>query len=236
MSLRTPWVLIEPGALEDGGRCRLEAEESRHLEKVLRRRPGDRIIVTDGCGVRSEALVREFGRSGALLEIEDYRRLPKEEGPEILLGILQGRAMDWALQKAVELGVGRVVPVMASRSQAAARAASRLKHWKRIGRQALKQCHRVWEMEISKPRTIEEISEDRSAPGFLADPGGRRLEDLEQGLAPRVLIGPEGGLDEAEHRLLMRAGWAPLLLGKHVLRAETAALVAAVLISHRFGF
>jgi len=230
MSLRSPWVLVEAGKLADSGEFRLEAEESRHLQKVLRRQIGDRVIVTDGAGRTAEARIAAFERSGAILRIGQITSVSRVRGPEILLGILQGKAMDWALQKTVELGVERIVPLKAARSQAAKTAQSRLHHWKRLTRQALKQCHRAWEMDILDPRSIAELVEEDSAPGFVADPKGSSLGRIEQSVSPRVVVGPEGGLDEAEKKLLRDAGWTPLSLGAHVLRAETAVLAGAVLL------
>jgi len=232
MSPRVPWVLVDE--LEGPGRCRLDGMESRHLRKVLRKRVGDSVMVTDGRGALGEASIEELQRPVAVLNIHGVERVPRPEGPEMLLGILHGRAMDWAVQKSVELGVGRLLPLRLSRCQAADRAAGRLEHWRALARQALKQCHRVWEMEILPPADLEEILEDPAPPGFLAEASAGEWPG-DEGIAARMLVGPEGGLSGTEKRLLLEAGWKALSLGSHVLRAETAVLAGAFFLSRCRG-
>jgi len=230
MNARVPWVLVEN--LEGPGSCRLDEMESRHLRKVLRKRVGDPVMVTDGRGTLAEASIEELQRLAVMLNIHVVERRPRPKGPEILLGILHGRAMDWAVQKSVELGVDRLVPLRLSRCQAADRAGARLPHWRLLARQALKQCHRVWEMEIAPPADLEEILRDPALPGFLAEVSAENEEVLE-GVAARMLIGPEGGLSGDEKRMLLGAGWQALSLGSYVLRAETAVLAGAVFLGRR---
>jgi 16S rRNA (uracil1498-N3)-methyltransferase len=138
--------------------------------------------------------------------------------------------MDWAVQKCVELGVHRFLPVVAERSQVRLRAAEgRLHHWRRLSRQALKQCRRAHAMAVEPPTSVAALA---PAGGVLADPGGLRAADL-PAECRLLLIGPEGGLSPTEEELLAASRWARLRLGPHTLRAETAAVVGAALLLNR---
>lgn len=231
---RRPWVLSRPGSLREASVVELEAGEALHLRKVLRRKAGDLVFVADGCGHVAEGRIRELIRVRARIELEKVESFPRNEGVELLLGMLHGRAMDFAIQKAVELGVRRLIPISFSRSQAADGLGGRLEHWRKLARQAIKQCRRPWEMEMMAPLSLGEIPELGSLAGFFADPAGRRLGEFGDLPAPRVLIGPEGGMETSEKEKLEKAGWLRLSLGTNVLRAETAAVAAVVLLENRF--
>ena len=216
----------------------LGAEESRHAAGPLRLRPGDEVTLVDGCGRTAAAALRVVGGRRCEAEILASRLhpAPPDRGVTVAIAVLHGQAMDWAVQKAVEIGVATLVPVIAQRSQVRAKTAvGRLDHWRRIARQAIKQCRRPWQMEVSDPRSLADLVADSTHRcGSVADPEGSRLAELGGALPDLLLVGPEGGFGPDDLQILEQAGWPRIRLGAHVLRAETAAIVgAALLISAR---
>jgi 16S rRNA (uracil1498-N3)-methyltransferase len=229
-----PWLLVEAGKLAGETSVRLDPEESGHLVRSLRRRAGDRVTLTDGAGTVAEGVVRDHAAGAAVVDLEAVRVVPEpvEEGVTLALAVLHGQAMDWAVQKAVELGARRLVPVLTERSQLGSRAVrGRNPHWHRVARAALKQCHRAWAMEIRDPLALAELA--RLEGGVLAHPEGDLVGELPAGRGNLLLVGPEGGLSAGEQGLLEAAGWWRLRLGPHTLRAETAAVVGVALLINR---
>ncbi len=235
---REPWILVDSVPLEVGTVVTLEGEESRHVAGSLRLRPGDSLILADGCGRTADAVLRAVSgrRSDAEIHDAQVHRAPPGRGLTIALAVLHGQAMDWAVQKAVEVGVAILVPVVAERCQVRLKTArGRLGHWQRIARQAIKQCQRPWQMEVADPCSLADLltgSGDRI--GSVADPDGSRLGDLAGGLPDLLLVGPEGGFGPSDLELLDAVNWPKVRLGDFVLRAETAAIVgAAALVAAR---
>lgn len=225
------WLLTSPGSLSPGAAVELEGAEARHATAVLRLRSGAPVVLADGQGTTARASLRVLGRGRAVAEVGsvDTAPAPASAGVDVALALLHGRTMDWAVQKAVEIGVRRFLPLITARSQpprAAAR--GRLAHWREAARQALKQCHRPWGMHVSDPVSLVDLVAERSeSGGVVADPRGRRPSSLPLGHPRFLLVGPEGGLTSEEQGLLDSDRWLRLWLGPHVLRSETAAIVGA---------
>ena len=107
-------------------------------------------------------------------------------------------------------------------------------HWRRVAVQALKQCHRSWAMEVELPVRLADLVTDRGeTAGFVADPAGETVDLVPVGGGAFLVVGPEGGFTAAERDLLTMRGWRPVRLGRHLLRAETAAVVGAALLIAR---
>ncbi len=234
----SPWLLAERGSLAVGRVIRLNREEARHASGPLRLGAGDSVILVDGAGRLAEAVLREVARGQAGAEVLSVREEPPPSGKGVTLAlaILHGRGMDWAVEKAVEVGVRRFVPVVGERTQAGRRAAlDRSSHWSRIALQALKQCKRMWAMEVAAPLTLTEVAEryGPSGTGVVAHRHGVAFSNLPTSHGRVLLVGPEGGLTPEEEMLLSRLGWPRLRLGPHVLRSETAAIVGAALLVAR---
>ena len=225
------WALVDAGIPEAGGRIELEAGESRHLAATLRLRAGDPVTLCDGRGVVAESILTAVDPRRCELEVVARRDLGGLPGPSVAVALsaLHGQAMDWAVQKCVEVGVKTLIPLLSERSQLNAKAAAgRLVHWRRVARQALKQCRRPWQMEVAEPATLARIVGDLGhGLGLVADPNGTPMDQLDRPLPSLVVIGPEGGLTAGELGLLRAAGWPGVRLGQWVLRAETAAVVGA---------
>ena len=233
-----PWLLAASGALEAGRIVVLDPIEARHLTGALRRRPGDEIVLADGRGVLAEAklVAIEKGRVEAEVLSVRHEPEPKSEGVTLALAMIDNRAMDWAVQKAVEVGVGRFVPIEAERAQVRGRdLGGRIDHWRRIAMQALKQCRRPWAMVVTEvvPLTALVDGVPEQVGGVVADMGGSTVGELQKTAGSLLVVGPEGGFTAAEKQLFDRRGWPRLRLGPHILRAETAAVLGGAMMVAR---
>jgi 16S rRNA (uracil1498-N3)-methyltransferase len=231
--------------------------EARHLISVLRLGPGDEVELLDGRGLTAKARLEFRGKApGATLignPLGDPRRLSFPV--HLALSILKGEAMEWAIEKAVELGVRSLTPLETEFTVVNIRkkgAENFQERWQRIADQALKQCGRLDRMEIRPARDIEAalsekeplfwLDEDLAANGAPELHLGAVASALPEGSEIRLLIGPEGGLSPSEKsRLLQLTGGENraikrVHLGSLILRAETAALAgAAILIGQHYG-
>jgi 16S rRNA (uracil1498-N3)-methyltransferase len=219
--------MVVPGTVVN-----LDREEARHVVTVLRGRPGMEVVLADGNGMLASAVVRSVARGRVEVEAVAFEHVRPERpgGITVALGVLHSRAMDWAVQKSVEVGVVRLVPLLAARTQLGSDAArGRLAHWRRLALQAIKQCHRPWAMEVADPQSLE-VFVAGSLAGCVADADGARVTDLAGDRCEVLVVGPEGGLDRDERSLLDSRGWQRLCLGRHTLRAETAAVVGAAML------
>lgn len=231
----------------EAGRVRFDAGETRHLARVLRLRPGALLEATDGEGrsfaVRLEAL-GPVTASGTI--VSEAAAAPASPCAITLAqAILKGERMTWLVQKATELGVARIVPVVTARVVArplAERADGRRARWERVAREAVKQCGRAVTPEIEAPRGFAEVVAEASrhdVAWLCWEGGGAPLAEAARAVGrPRrvlLLIGPEGGFTQEEVELAGAAGARAIGLGPRILRAESAGLVAVTLCQHLFG-
>jgi 16S rRNA (uracil1498-N3)-methyltransferase len=238
---KPPWLLVPPGKIEAGAVIDLDAGEGRHAIGPLRLRSGDPVVIADGRGGIADAELVLEGRKRVSAVVVSVREAPEARvGREftLALAVLEGKAMDWAVQKAVEVGVGRFQPLLTQRTQRGRREpAGPSSHLERIALQALKQCRRPWAMEILPPRTLAELVEmDRGFGGVVADPEGSSPAELSTVAAPVLAVGPEGGFSSEEVALLSTHQWHRVRLGDYILRSETAAIVgSAMILANRRG-
>jgi 16S rRNA (uracil1498-N3)-methyltransferase len=240
---RTPRIHC-PDLPDAGGAATLGEGASRHLLKVLRLGPGAGLRVFDGRGREHAARLTGGTVRAATVEVLEAREPAPESALSIRLlqGIGRGERMDLVIQKATELGVAAIVPVLSARSVvrlSGDRAARRRAHWQSVAIGACEQCGRA-----TLPAIIEPCGLDEALAKLPAD-GPRLLPDpaAAAGLAGRpapgpaltLLIGPEGGLDEAEIRAAGAAGFQRVRLGPRVLRTETAAIAAIALVQGLWG-
>ena len=221
----------------DGPRGVLGPEARRYLADVLRLAPGAAIEVFDGRGGRYRAEI-EAG-------FEAVRLGPREAATAaaaeiaLVVALAKGEKMDLVVQKTTELGVARVLPFEAERSVVRlepAKRGERAERWRRIAAEAARQCGRADIPEVRAPSSLEAALAALPPGGrvLLFHPGGGRLEGATGG-AVAAVVGPEGGLTDAEVRACEAAGATRAGLGPRVLRAETAAIVAVTLLQARFG-
>ncbi|HTQ77533.1 MAG TPA: 16S rRNA (uracil(1498)-N(3))-methyltransferase [Burkholderiales bacterium] len=217
--------------LRQGARVALAEEQAHHVARVLRLREGDAAVLFDGRGGEFEARLFMPGRGRVLAEIGARRALERESplGATLVQGVSGGDRMDFTVQKAVELGVAAIQPVLAEKSVVrldAAREAKKLAHWRRVAVAACEQCGRNTLPEIREPLPLARYRPEGEGARILLSPGGSaRLAD--QARPPIVLAaGPEGGFSDDEESRLVAADFVRVRLGPRVLRTETAALAA----------
>ncbi len=212
----------------------LPAATVRHVQ-VLRLQPGDAITLFDGSGGEWRACIAQMGRSSVTVRVSEHLAISRELSVEVTLalGMPTNDRMDSVVEKATELGVAVIQPLLCERSVlrlGGERGDKKVAHWQAVATAASEQCGRT---------RVPRVQPVRSLPAWLAtlpaDAAGRRhLLSLRDG-APRIapappaerllfLSGPEGGLSEAEEQAAMQAGFEPTSLGARVLRADTAPL------------
>lgn len=238
--------LFVPADRLDGDLVSLTGAEVRHL-RALRLRPGSRITVFDDSNNEYQAVVRRIGPRAAELEIRSTLASFPSPGPAITLvaGILKGQRMDLLVEKTTELGVRRIIPALTEFTVARPKEAqsARIQRWQRLAVSAATQCGRAEVPSIEAPVPFADAV--RSTPT-------QALRMLFWEREPRVVLpaihaaepapatvvvatGPEGGFTSAEVELARRAGFAVSGLGAHILRAETAAMVALALCQFMWG-
>ncbi|HSD73990.1 MAG TPA: 16S rRNA (uracil(1498)-N(3))-methyltransferase [Steroidobacteraceae bacterium] len=220
--------------LETGREQRLGAAAAAHVARVLRLGAGDELTVFDGRGGEYPATIIESRGTLLRVRIGTHRDLERESTLRITLaqGVSRGERMDWVVQKATELGVAAIVPLITERSVVrldTRQAGKRRAHWRAIVVAACEQSGRNRLPEVLVPQTLAHWLETapRDEPRLLLDPtasSGMRARGAMS--AVTLLIGPEGGLSPAERSLAMQAGFNALRLGPRVLRTETAAIAA----------
>lgn len=225
------------------GRLALGPEESRHLARVRRIGPGEIVEVFDGRGQGYRATVQSIGRHQVDLSLLEV--LPEPHiGVDLTLAtaVPKGERFDWLVEKATELGVARLVPLLVERSTVEPRDA-KLERLRRVIVEASKQCGRYRLMELDEPTTWNDFldraesesgDDKQQATRLLAHPGGRPLGAVElAGDRPiLVAVGPEGGFTDHEIGLARDRGWSLVGLATTILRIETAGLAAcAALVS-----
>jgi len=217
----------------------LADDQAHHLARVMRAKPGDQITLFDGRGNEYLADVAEVSKKSVALNIESSTFAPDPNLPEIVVAcaLPKGDRQKFLIEKMVELGANRFVPLKTTRSVAEASA----KVVERIEKQvveASKQCRRSWLMDVCPETTIDSlVSEFREFDGsrLVADPYATRNDLLFRDEACVIAIGPEGGFTDEESQLLSSSDWTPVCFSPNVLRIETAA-AAAVAIARQSKF
>lgn len=227
----TPRLHVEGVTLASGATVALSQSAAHHALRVLRLRDGDAVTLFDGAGGEWRASIVAKGRGGAQARVLAHDPVERESplAVTLVLATLATDAMDYAVRKAVELGVAAIVPVVASRSQGGAAREKRVDHWRRIAVAACEQCGRNRVPPIDTPRPLSAwlTARDARRTGIVFAPDGdASLADLDVGGSVEILIGPEGGFDAAELAAAKLAGLRVVALGPRVLKAETACVAA----------
>ena len=235
------------GDLTPGAEIVLDETLANHLTRVLRLRAGDPVQLFDGRGreVRAVLAVLDRKRTTARVEADIA---PVAESPlrlTLAQGICRGEKMDLVLQKATELGVHAILPLLTERTEVrldAEREAKRMAHWRQVIASACEQCGRATLPRLDAPMALPNwLAALRGVDGagdirLVLDPGGALdLRELTPAESMTLAVGPEGGFSEAEVALMQRAGFGGLRLGPRILRTETAGLAAIAALQARFG-
>jgi 16S rRNA (uracil1498-N3)-methyltransferase len=230
--------------LSPGRRHTIEGDPANHIARVLRLEPGDALTVFDGRGGEYAARIEAIRKGAVIVELQELSASNCESPLALTLaqGVSRGERMDWVVQKATELGVTRIVPILTERTvvKLDARQAERKRaHWRGIAVAACEQSGRERIPDVAAPLGLQEFLQgiDSGATRLLLSPTGtQRVADLRTAASGIVvLIGPEGGLAETEQRAAVAAGFRAVRLGPRVLRTETAAVAALTLLQHQMG-
>jgi 16S rRNA (uracil1498-N3)-methyltransferase len=234
------------GPLATGQRVRLQGSAASHVTRVLRLRVGAPLIVFDGTGGEYEGSI-DRAQGGEVLVAVGARVDTERESPlplTLAQGVSRGERMDLVVQKATELGVSHLVPLLTERSVVrltAQQSDRKVNHWRAIVAAACEQCGRNRLPSIAAPVPFGEFLRSGAATSggtrlLLSPSATATLEDVPQPNAGvTVLVGPEGGLTDEEEKSASAAGFTALRLGPRVLRTETAAIAALALLQRRFG-
>ncbi len=225
--------------LAPGARLILPDAIGHHLARVLRLRRGAAVVLFDGHGGEHGGVITAVGKQGVAVDVGPWNDSECEATLEVHLaqGVSTGERMDYTLQKAVELGVCGIEPVVTERSVVrldAERAAKRRGHWERVCISACEQCGRNRVPPVQPPLDFNlwlggpaGRNEAHALRLLLSPDATRSLRDLPRPPGPILLLaGPEGGLTSLERGDALRRGFCAVRLGPRVLRTETAALAA----------
>jgi 16S rRNA (uracil1498-N3)-methyltransferase len=219
----------------DAGRAALTGSHAEHLSRVLRARIGQEFDIATGEQVRS---ARVISVSDERVEFELGERVETAfiRPVTMALAVFKFDRFEWAVEKCTELGVSRIVPVIARRTDAhlAHAAEKRVDRWRRIAREASEQSRRIASPDISEPSKLKAYlaSEQSNSRILLSENEDEvQLRDLCSGNGETALaIGPEGGWTDEELKNFSAAGWRSASLGRTILRAETAAIAALAIV------
>ena len=217
-----------------------------HLVRVLRLGPGAEVWLFNGDGHDWRAQLAEVGKRGASAEVVGREDAAPVESPlriTLAQGLARGEKMDWVLQKATELGVAAIAPIVTERTEVkldAERADKRLAHWQGVLAAACEQSGRRVLPALQAPQALASFAA-APPPGALRlalDPEGEHTLASLPAPPPEgvvLVVGPEGGLGERDLAALRAGGFQGLRLGPRILRTETAGLAAIAALQARFG-
>ncbi len=240
--MRIPRI-YHPQPLSANTRLALDSNAARHVGRVLRLGPGAELTLFDGNGGDYPAQIIEVGKRELWVECGDKRQSECESPLAITLaqGVSKGERMDYTIQKAVELGVKRIVPLSTERSVVnlkGERLEKKLGHWRGIIISACEQCGRNTLPELLPLQSLQGwLQQPLENTGLLLDHRSTAgLSTLQpQGNGYTLLVGPEGGLAGSERDSAVAAGYTGIRLGPRILRTETAAVTALAAIQSHWG-
>ena len=223
------------------GQHELPEAQAHYIGRVLRHAAGDAVQLFDGSGQEYLGELIEVGKKAVRVELREQLAGQAESPLRIHLGqgLSRGERMDWAIQKATELGVSEITPIVSERCEVRLkdeRADKRLAHWRQVAISACEQCGRSVLPVIHAPVTLAEWQAHVQAElKLVLHPVAAPLESHARPHSLAFLIGPEGGLSEAEVAQAKAAGFHAARLGPRVLRTETAPVVALAVAQQLWG-
>ena len=233
--MRTPRLYAETiGHATD--EVSLSERNHHYLSRVLRAKPGQIIRLFDGCGRTCEATVKQIRKRETTIELMAITESPDHRLPVTLgLALIKSDRLDWALQKATELGVSAIQPIITQFTDSppkADRLEKKRDHWKEIVVNACEQSNNDWVPVLREPRQLNELALPRQT--IVAHPVTDSVQ-INPDHEALLLIGPEGGFSDAELDFLYKKQVKPMSLGPRILRTETAAIVGLTLLGQQYG-
>lgn len=228
--------------LSPGQQIDLDEQAARHVGTVLRMQPGRALILFNGRGGEYRASVSEVRKKNVRVRIDGFDAIERESSLRIHLGlaISRGERMDWALQKATELGVSEITPLFTERTEvklSGARQDKKQQHWQQVVISSCEQCQRNRLPVLNGAETFDNwlASVDTDVRFVLHHRTDENLSQIKAPSSVTIAIGPEGGLSEAEIQHSSHYQFQPLALGPRVLRTETAPLAAISVLQFLWG-
>jgi 16S rRNA (uracil1498-N3)-methyltransferase len=227
----------------------LSVEESKHLRDVLRLKKGEEVFVFDGEGQEFQCVIETIGRgnSETILHVQHKTEPARPESPlslTLCVGLLKGEKFDLVIQKATELGVTKIIPVITKRAdvkiKTAEDATKKITRWRRLALEAAKQSGRAFVPIVEMPQkfsfVIENVSNESDARFFFSERDGESLSSVLKNVSiATAFVGAEGGWEDYEIEQARNAGWQIITLGGRILRAETAVITVTALLQHALG-
>ncbi len=211
----------------------IDGDEFHHLVRVLRKKVGDTIFVTDGFGFRYEVTITDVGKKVLRGEILSYVHCePPSTEVTVAISLLKApQRFDFFLEKATELGVSTIIPMITARTisqPSHEKVPGKLSRWKTIALSAARQSKRLYLPALREPLSFSKVLELAGYDAKLMPYEGSTLPPMAQCVGKKVLflVGGEGGFTEAEVQSAEAAGFSPLSFGNTILRAETAGIFA----------
>lgn len=239
--MRIPRIYT-PQPLTLSASIELEESASHHLLKVLRMQPGRELIIFNNTGREYTATIVSATKKSACVAITRESTVNRESPltTELAIGLSRGERFDWVLQKATELGVTRIAPLMTERTEVKLnedRLQKRQQQWQKIIIGACEQCQRNTLPDIMTPVTLPQyLAQCQAQTRFvLHHRAATPLNERPPPTSITVLIGPEGGLNDNEIDLAEQHQFQPLQLGPRVLRTETAPIAALAIVQNIWG-
>jgi 16S rRNA (uracil1498-N3)-methyltransferase len=226
---------------------KVEGSEVRHIRRVLRLKVGDRLVFFDGSAKEYEGIIVEESPSSVVMKVANISSPAKESPLEITLAqsLLKGEKMEYLIQKATELGIKKIIPFFSSRSVPLLDKSKKLRRyhrWEKIAIEACKQCGRVAVPKVEPLQNYSDMLRMASSEALrliLWEKEGRGLKEVLQGSKGMTkiffMVGPEGGMSDAEVGEAEKAGFIPITLGKRILRSETAGLCLLSILQYEWG-
>jgi 16S rRNA (uracil1498-N3)-methyltransferase len=237
--------LYTDAPLVPGEPVELQDDRARYVSRVLRLRPDDIVTLFDGRGAEYPARITALRKDRVLLTIDERHEVDRESRLRIhlLQGISRGERMDFAVQKATELGVARVTPVLTEYSVVKLnekRAQKKTQHWQAVAASACEQCGRNVLPVVEPPITLRNwMGEHHTAKGkrIVLQPGANTaVSDLGEPVDEiTVLVGPEGGFSDTEYELAAACHFQAVGFGPRILRTETAAAAILTALQTLYG-
>lgn len=226
-----------------GDRLTFSPEESNHISRVLRLEAGEEIIVCAGNGIDYICQLTECGKACSAKIVSEQKNLSETDCELVLFqSIIKNEKMDYAVQKATEIGISRIVPFTSERTvvRIDGKARQKAEHWQKIAIEACKQCGRAKFPIVEEPCSFKEaIDKLNSYEQKIIAYEDEKTQSISSAVTKTsscaYIIGPEGGFAEKEHKMLILSGAKSVSLGKRILRAETAAIVCGTLILSLMG-
>ena len=219
----------------------LDAEQSRHLRSVLRLKESDEIQIFDGAGHEFLCSIKEISKSKTRLDIiREIKPFSPESDLDLTLAaaVTKGDKFEFVLQKAVELGVTKIVPLITHRCDVKLRnTGKKLERWKKIIIESAKQCGRAELMQLTEPFEFENFLE-ATADGtkiLFSERGGEKFSEIKSNKRITAVIGSEGGWEDFELESASKKDFQIITLQGRILRAETAAVSIAAILQNHFG-